>query len=609
MSNKISANSASRIWLILGIVVSLLLVFAFASPPNVARNRISLNEFADHIRDREVSRITVRGGSDIVIDLINGQSVNYFNGSNQSILEVLQLVGVTEQQLNNFRYIEMPGGIDFGSSIIQIITALGPTIILGWLFWRLFRSARSDQQRALDFGRKITERLNEPDHPTITFSDIAGQESAKEELRQIVDFLKSPHKYQELGARIPKGVLLVGPPGTGKTLMARAVAGEAGVAFYSIVGSEFIELFVGVGASRVRELFKKAKENSPSIIFIDELDAVGRQRATVTGGGNDEREQTLNQLLAEMDGFATNSSVIVLAATNRREVLDQALLRPGRFDRHVTVSLPDRLGRLGILRLHIRDKKVSGVDLDRLSKATIGFSGADLENLTNEAALIAASKGSNSISMPDFEDALVRIRFGNESPPLADEEERKFLAYRIAANIAMTAWVANAYPVNRIDIVPRAHSLSTNFVLEGSERKHRTRKFLMKEMAIMLAGCAAEVLEFGDITTGSAEDLGRASNLARQMVTEFGMSNVFGIYSFAKSKPQDSSKQSESLYQGSVDVPDVFSSDDEVRAIVSEAYDVAFSMLKRNRVKFHRLAEELLENEVLDRDQVIRILS
>ena len=411
-------------------------------------------------------------------------------------------------------------------------------LILAFLFWISRRAQRQATSGIFGFGQSQA-REYKSDFPQITFEDVAGQDAAKSELVEVVDFLKEPDKYIALGARIPRGVLLVGPPGTGKTLLARAVAGEANVAFFSLSASEFVEMFVGVGASRVRDLFRKAKNAAPSIVFIDEIDAVGRQRGAGLGGGNDEREQTLNQMLAEMDGFDQTESVIVMAATNRPDVLDPALLRPGRFDRQITVGAPDRQGRYEILKIHTRGKPLAeDVDLEGLSKATIGFSGADLANLANEAALTAARKNHKRVNGRDFSDAFDRIILGTESPPLSNEQERRITAYHEAGHAIVSLFTPGADPILKVTIVPRGQALGVTVRLPEDDRRNQSRTYLKNLMLMLLGGRAAEEIVFGEVTTGASNDLQRVTDLARQIVARFGMSDRLGQVNFGDQESQ-----------------------------------------------------------------------
>jgi cell division protease FtsH len=422
-----------------------------------------------------------------------------------------------------------------------------------------------------------------------------------------VDFLKEPDKYIALGARIPRGVLLIGPPGTGKTLLARAVAGEANVAFFSITASEFVEMFVGVGASRVRDLFNRAKAAAPAIVFIDEIDAVGRQRGAGLGGGNDEREQTLNQLLAEMDGFDQSASIIVMAATNRPDVLDPALLRPGRFDRQVTVALPDRAGREDVLKVHVRGKPLaSDVDLHALSRTTIGFSGADLANLANEAALNAARRNAKKITQDDFLEAFDRIVLGTQAPPLSNEQERRVVAYHEAGHALAAALTPGADPVLKVTIVPRGQALGVTAFLPEDDRRNYSRKYLLAQMHAMLGGRAAEEVAFNEITTGAANDLQRVTAMARRMVAQFGMSETIGPLNFGEDERQPFLGYT--LSQGRTYSEETAAKiDSEVRRIVELVHAETHDLLEHNRDKLEALANELLTNESVDRIKVLEI--
>lgn len=479
-------------------------------------------------------------------------------------------------------------------------------LIIGFFVWTA-RRAQRQMNGAFGFGRTQAREYT-VERPQVTFDDVAGQDSAKAELVEVVDFLREPDKYIALGARIPRGVLLVGPPGTGKTLLARAVAGEANVSFFSIAASEFVEMFVGVGASRVRDLFKRARDNSPSIVFIDEIDAVGRQRGAGLGGGHDEREQTLNQMLAEMDGFDQTDSVIVMAATNRPDVLDPALLRPGRFDRRVTVGLPDKAGRLAILKIHTRGKPLaSDVNLDQLASGTIGFSGADLSNLANEAALNAARRNAKKISLRDFSDAFDRIVLGTESPPLTNELERRVVAYHEAGHALAAALTPKADPVLKVTIIPRGQALGVTAFAPEEEIRNYPREYLMARMVVALGGRAAEQVMFDDITTGAADDLRRVTDLARRMVAQFGMSDVLGPLNFGDNDQQPFLGYS--LAQGrSYSEETAAKIDSEVRRLVDQVYDRTIKLLETNRDKLEALAEALLQNEVIERDDMMQII-
>ncbi|MFN8372857.1 MAG: ATP-dependent zinc metalloprotease FtsH [Anaerolineae bacterium] len=473
-----------------------------------------------------------------------------------------------------------------------------PLLIFVGLFFWMSRRTQRQMTGVFGFGQSRAREYN-AEKPQVTFADVAGQDAAKAELVEIVDFLKEPEKYIALGARIPRGVLLVGPPGTGKTLMARAVAGEAHVAFFSIAASEFVEMFVGVGASRVRDLFRRAKEAAPSIVFVDEIDAVGRMRGAGLGGGNDEREQTLNQLLAEMDGFDQTESAIVMAATNRPDVLDSALLRRGRFDRQVTVGSPDRKGRLDILKIHTRGKPLSSdVNLEELAKGTIGFSGADLANLANKAALTAARKNQKRIGARDFSDAFDRIVLGTERPPLTNEHERRVTAYHEAGHALVATYLADADPIFKVTIVPRGMALGVTASMPNDDRRNYSREYLMARMKMGLGGRAAEEIIIGQITTGAENDLKQVTAIARRMVANWGMSEKFGLLNFGDDERQPFLGYS--LSQGRVYSEETASEIDiEVRRIVEEAHQDARRILEEHRAELDKLAQELIENEVV----------
>lgn len=470
-------------------------------------------------------------------------------------------------------------------------------ILVGLLVWSS-RSLRQAQGGIFQFGKSKAERYSE-DMPTVTFSDIAGEEQAKLELTEVVDFLRNPQKYLALGAKIPRGILLVGPPGTGKTLLARAVAGEAGTPFFNISASEFVEMFVGVGASRVRDLFDRAKKEAPAIVFIDEIDAVGRRRGAGLGGGNDEREQTLNQILVEMDGFEGKTNVIVIAATNRPDVLDPALLRPGRFDRQVTVGLPDREGRLGIIKIHVRGKPLArDVDLEVLARATPGFSGADIANLANEAALHAARVGHKQIMRQDFDSALDKIMLGVERPRLMATHERKVVAYHEAGHALVARLTPGADPVHKVTIIPRGRALGVTYQLPVDDRLNYPRAYLLGRLAVLMGGRAAEEIIIGEITTGAQNDLQEAAKLARRMVTQWGMSGELGVLAIPNEGENPflgyEMSQPRNIGEGLATQIDL-----ATRNIVEEAHREATRLLTEHHPLLVALAERLLEQETL----------
>lgn len=479
-------------------------------------------------------------------------------------------------------------------------------IILFWIF--MMNQMQGSNSRVFSFG-KSRAKLAKTDFPKVTFKDVAGLDEAVEELQEIKEYLVNPGKFQQMGARIPKGILLYGPPGSGKTLLARAVAGEAKVPFFSISGSEFVEMFVGVGASRVRDLFEQAKANAPCIVFIDEIDAVGRQRGAGLGGGHDEREQTLNQLLVEMDGFDVNDSIIVIAATNRPDILDPALLRPGRFDRHIVVDRPDLEGRKGILEVHTRGKPLSkDVDLEVLARRTPGFTGADLANMVNEAAILAARHRKKQIDMQEFEEAIDRVLAGPEKRTrVISEKEKRIIAYHEAGHALVAHVLPNTNPVHKISIIPRGRALGYTLTLPTEDRYLVTKSELQDELAMMLAGRVAEEMVFGDITTGAVDDLERATKIARKMVTEYGMSETLGPLTFGH-KQEEVFLGRDIAREPNYSPEVAFEIDKEVRKIVEESYNRAKQILEENREFLDMLAQLLIERETISSDELEKIL-
>ena len=484
-----------------------------------------------------------------------------------------------------------------------------PWIFLAGFMFFMFSQVRSNGNQIMQFGKSKAKELDE-ESPKVTFKDVAGAEEAKEELEEIKEFLKSPEKFNKLGAKIPKGVLLVGPPGTGKTLLAKAVAGESNVPFFSISGSDFVEMFVGVGASRVRDLFKKAKESSPAIIFIDEIDAVGRMRGAGLGGGLDEREQTLNQLLVEMDGFEANQGVILMAATNRPDVLDPALLRPGRFDRQVIVDRPDLKGRTQILKVHAADKPIAkNVSLETIAKQTPGFTGADLANLLNEAALLAARKSKKTISNLDIENSIDRVLAGPEKKSqILTEEEKLIIAYHETGH-ALVGWaLPNADPIHKVTIIPRGRALGYTQALPDSEKYLTSKAELKDRLAMLMGGRVAEELIFADPTTGASNDIEKATEIARRMVMEFGMSEKLGPMLYGKGTNEvflgrDYGRQQD--YSDEV----ASSIDEEVKSLLSDAHIIAGKILAKFKKQMEDMVKVLMEKETIDREEVARIFN
>ncbi|WP_338827308.1 ATP-dependent zinc metalloprotease FtsH [Neomoorella thermoacetica] len=490
----------------------------------------------------------------------------------------------------------------------SLLGSLLPILLLVGLVFFMMQQTQGGGSRVMQFG-KSRARLHTDDKRKVTFEDVAGADEVKEELEEVVEFLKNPRKFNELGARIPKGVLLFGPPGTGKTLLARAVAGEAGVPFFSISGSDFVEMFVGVGASRVRDLFEQAKKNSPCIVFIDEIDAVGRQRGAGLGGGHDEREQTLNQLLVEMDGFNANEGIIIIAATNRPDILDPALLRPGRFDRQIVVDIPDVNGRKDILKVHVRGKPLDEtVDLDVLARRTPGFTGADLANLVNEAALLAARRGKHKISMEEMEDSIERVIAGPEKKSrVISDYEKRLVAFHEAGHALLGHYLPHTDPLHKVSIIPRGRAGGYTLLLPKEDRRYMTKSQIIDQVTMLLGGRVAEALVLKEISTGAQNDLERATELVRKMITEFGMSEELGPLTFGR--------RQETVFLGRDIARDrnyseavAFSIDKEARHIIDECYNRAKELLQKHLAELHLVARALMEKETLEAEEFTAII-
>jgi cell division protease FtsH len=496
-----------------------------------------------------------------------------------------------------------------GSPWWSILTSLLPFVLLFgfWIF--LMNQVQGGGSKVMSFGKSRAKRMT-PDAPKIGFKDVAGVDEAVEELQEIKEFLENPKKFQALGARIPKGVLLYGPPGTGKTLLARAVAGEAGVPFFSISGSDFVEMFVGVGASRVRDLFEQAKQAAPCIVFMDEIDAVGRHRGAGLGGGHDEREQTLNQLLVEMDGFEMKDNIILIAATNRPDILDPALLRPGRFDRQIVVDRPDRIGRRKILEVHTKGKPLAPeIDLETLASGTPGFTGADLANLVNEAALLAARRGKKIIEQDELEEGIMRVIAGPEKKArLLSEHERKITAYHEMGHALVGHFLEHTDPVHKITIVSRGQALGLTISLPTEDRYLTTRTALMHQMAMTLGGRAAEEIVFHEVTTGAANDLEKVTSTSKSMIMRFGMSEKLGPRVLGHSNDQPFLGRD---YGAQADYSEEIAReiDDEIRRVIEESHELALSVLREHMEQLHRISQILIERETIDRDQFERLLA
>ena len=581
-------------------LVGIWLFIALANRERPA-TEVKFYEFRAALEAGEVKTATFMEGDQTIdgeLDDGTAYTVGYPDGVQESL---------TKEMLE--RGVEVDADPQKGSPLVGFLVQLIPVILIVGAFIWIMNQSQAGGGRVMQFGKARAKQVTK-DQPKTTFADVAGVDEAIEELQEVKEYLQNPAKFQAMGAKIPRGVLLFGPPGAGKTLLARAVAGEAGVPFYSISGSDFVEMFVGVGAARVRDLFEQAKQNAPAIVFIDEIDAVGRHRGAGLGGGHDEREQTLNQLLVEMDGFDQRTAVILMAATNRPDILDPALLRPGRFDRHVTVDRPDLEGRKAILRVHARGKPwAEGVDLDVIARRTPGFTGADLANVINEAALLAARWSKKAIGMKEIEEAIDRVMAGPERKSRAmSEREKRMIAYHEGGHALVAHVLPNTDPVHKISVIPRGRALGYTLTLPEQDKFLATREELIDELAMLLGGRVAEELTVGDITTGAANDIERATKVAKQMVTEYGMSDVIGPLTLGQ-------KQHEVFlgrdYTAQPDYSDqvAFEIDSEIRRLIDEAHDEALEILQEQRAKLDELAQILVERETMEREDVEAFLA
>ena len=607
-----SVNTRSQsyiIYLLLFVAIVSMVYFSFNQQSNTQKV-LTLNEVATQLKDGgSISRLVVAEDNSVTViykdPSLTEQTVRK-EPETTLVAQLLQLGVPPEKLLSSNLIIEVQEPSPW-AGIITLVGYIIPFLLLGLLFWWIFRQAQGSNNAAAAFG-KSKARMFTGDHPTVTFEDVAGVEEAKEELKEVVEFLREPQKFIALGARIPKGVLLVGPPGTGKTLMAKAVSGEASVPFFSISGSEFVEMFVGVGASRVRDLFDQAKRHSPCIVFVDEIDAVGRQRGAGLGGSHDEREQTLNQILVEMDGFDTDTNVIIIAATNRPDILDPALLRPGRFDRRVTLDRPDMKGREAILRVHSKGKPFEPeVDLGILARSTPGFVGADLENTVNEAAILAARRNKKAISQSELDEAVERVIAGPERKSrLISEEEKRVVAYHEAGHAIVMNAIPEANTVQKVSIISRGQMGGYTLGLPEDDRMLVSRKKMMAEIVGLLGGRVAEELVFDDITAGASNDIERVTKIARTMVTRWGMSGDLG--------PMVYGQKEELIFLGREiseqrDYSEAIAEqiDQEVRKLVNEAYKKTREILTIYRDKLEEVANKLLEVESINREEFEKI--
>ena len=593
-------------WLILGIIFFVLISAAFNNPDT----KMNYSELISSIKAGEVSAVKISADKTMAEVTLKANADTSLNHIKEVAIPSLDnFMTQIEKEIEE-------GGIDVSqeeeSILVALLSIFSPFIILivFLLFWVLLMNPNQNGNKSISFGKSKARMVNATDKNKVTFKDVAGVDEEKEELEEIVEFLKSPKKFTDMGARIPKGVLLVGQPGTGKTLLAKAVAGEAGVPFFIISGSDFVEMFVGVGASRVRDLFDQAKKNSPCIIFIDEIDAVGRQRGAGLGGGHDEREQTLNQLLVEMDGFAANEGVIVLAATNRPDVLDKALLRAGRFDRQIVVSAPDVKAREQILEVHARKKKIADdVDLSTVAKNTSGFAGADLENVLNEAALLAARRNKSEIGNQEIEEAMVKVTMGPEKKSrVISEKEKKLVAFHEAGHAVVSKFLPSQDDVHQISIVPRGMAGGYTMYRPSEDKSFMSKKEMEEHIVSLLGGRVAEALVLGDISTGASNDIERATKIARGMVTKYGMSSLLGTIAFGSGNEEvflgrDFAQQRDFSEETAAII------DAEVKKIIDTAYRRAEDLLNSNMEKLHAVANVLLEKEKIDGEEFVEIMN
>ncbi|OGG38916.1 cell division protein FtsH [Candidatus Jorgensenbacteria bacterium RIFCSPLOWO2_02_FULL_45_12] len=595
--------------LIITVLALFLITFAFSSLLDIQPNKpetISLNALAEKINSGAVSKITVNG-EDLEIELSDGTKSMSRKESETSVSQTLANYGVLPDKLLKVELdVKSPGG--FGYWMGVLLPAIIPVIFMLLIFWFIFRQAKVGANQALAFGR-ANFRIFSHKKDKITFKDVAGLKESKEELEEVVDFLKNPKKFLDIGAKIPRGVLLMGSPGTGKTLLARAVAGEGNVPFFHLSASEFVEMFVGVGASRVRDLFETAKRAAPSIIFIDEIDAVGRERGTGLGGGHDEREQTLNQILVEMDGFDRNTNVIVMAATNRPDVLDPALLRPGRFDRRVVLDMPDMKDREEILKIHSKNKPLSQVDLKSIAVRTPGFSGADLANLANEAAILTARENRKKITQDDFFNSIEKVLLGPaRRSRVISEQEKKITAYHEAGHALVAAGIKDSDPVHKVTIISRGMAGGYTLKLPIEDRRIRTKAEFLSDLAVFLGGYTAESQVFGDISTGSSSDLKQATEIANKIVTQYGMSEKLG--------PRTLGKNYEMVFLGREIASEKDYSektgeliDEEVSRFLKKAFDFAKKIILSHRPALDAIALKLIEQETIEQEEFNKIIS
>lgn len=588
--NKVLKNLSIYLLIVLVIVA----LIKYTSPPVVTPEKVRYDQFINMVNQGELARVTIQAGENT--SYILGERKDGSQVDTQGPQPDTRLQGLLESKTVEYQFEPTPKPGWWAG----LLTSLLPILIFVLLFFFLMQQTQGGGNRVMSFGKSRAKMVTD-DKKKVTFDDVAGADEVKEELEELVEYLKSPKKFSELGAKIPKGVLLFGPPGTGKTLLGKAVAGEAGVPFFTISGSDFVEMFVGVGASRVRDLFEQAKKSSPCIVFIDEIDAVGRQRGAGLGGGHDEREQTLNQLLVEMDGFAPNEGIIIIAATNRPDILDPALLRPGRFDRQIVVDVPDLIGRKEILKVHTKGKPLSSdVDLEVLARRTPGFTGADLANMVNEAALLAARVNKQEIGMSEMESSIERVIAGPEKKSkVISDKEKRLVSYHEAGHALVGYLLPNTDPVHKVSIIPRGRAGGYTLLLPKEDRYYMTKSLLLDQVTMLLGGRVAEDVVLGEISTGAQNDLERATEIVRRMIMEYGMSDTLGPMTFGKKQ--------EAVFLGRDLARDrnygeevATAIDKEVKDIIEKKYDRAKEILEKYMSTLHRIAEKLMESETIE---------